>query len=96
MTDEGEDDPADEDEPVKSVFLFFCGGFGGVIVLVFGHHSGSGREWMGLRETLKRLITFISFDTLRTAFDKPILSLVEGLTTNGIITLPFVLSLSKG
>jgi len=35
------------------------------------------------------------FDKLRRAFDKPVLSLAEGLTTKGINTLPFVLSLSK-
>jgi hypothetical protein len=44
------------------------------------------------------------FDRLRRAFDKPVLSRVEGpvlsqvegLTTNGTNTLPFVLRLSEG
>jgi len=48
-----------------------------------------------LKESLNKWIPFMPFDKLRRAFDKPVLSLVEGLTTNGINPLPFVLSLSK-
>ena len=40
-------------------------------------------------ETLNKLIS------LRRAFDKPVLSMVEGLTTSGINNLPFVLISSK-